>query len=152
MSSAPACPLIPRHPDEFHATPWDAHANRPVVDGKYQDPVTGELRTACGSIRGGPPSVDIVIMNINVSSCNYIARASRDLPTRTLLCHIMKVVEQHMLGIDSVNATEYSIRLVLCHQFENLDQWREISGAIVDGFREPGYRQRLDRLSESGSS
>jgi len=91
-------------------------------------------------------------MNISISSCNHIARASRDLPTRTLLCHIMKVVEQHKLEIDSVNATEYSIRLVLCHQFENLDQWGEISSAIVDGFREPRQYGGLEGPAESGSS
>ena len=44
---------------------------RLVVDGKYEDPVTGELRQDCGTTRNGPTPVDIVVINLHIGTCNY---------------------------------------------------------------------------------
>jgi len=137
MSSGPACPrfTLPRHPDEFHGGDWHSTKDCPIVDGKYEDPDTGEICEAEAYRRSGPPCVDIVIMNLDISSLDHLVRASRALPLRTYLCHLMRVVDERKLGLDSLTATAYTIRLVLRHEFTSLDEWREVSRQLVDGFR-----------------
>jgi len=137
-SPGPACPLVPftaKHPDEFYPSGWDSEAKRPVVGGKYEDPATGELRDACGITTGGPPSVDLFVSNVHVSSLAHAMRASRPLPMRTLLRHLLSVVEKHNLDIDSVTATPYAIRLVLSHEFASLNEWMVVSNEMGFGYR-----------------
>jgi len=104
------------HPLEFHAPGWHGEANTPVIDGKYCDRATGELRDSNNHEEyAGPPAVDIVVKSLHAdtSQCGY--RAARAFPMEALLCHIVSVVAQHKLTLDSVVATPYAIRVILAH-------------------------------------
>jgi hypothetical protein len=54
---------------------------------------------------------------------------------RTLLSHLLGVVEKHNLDIDSVTATPYAIRLVLSHGFASMDEWMDVSNEMGFGYR-----------------
>lgn len=49
-------PLLPSSGQR--GQPWTIDGY-PIVDGKYHDLVTGEIKTHTGSFRGGPPSVSV---------------------------------------------------------------------------------------------
>lgn len=104
--------------EDFHPVHWDAEAKRPIVDGKYSDSKTGGLRTSTGAVYTGPPSVDIIIMNLHEDSNGGIYRATRPFPVEKLLFHIMRIVHERGLQIDSVNATAYAIRIILAHELK----------------------------------
>ncbi|KAK5994622.1 hypothetical protein PT974_05103 [Cladobotryum mycophilum] len=122
----------PDHPDEFHSPGWDDDAKRPIVDGKYNDPATGELRSATGYIYAGPPAVDMVIMNLHESSNTHIFRAQRSFPVEKLLFQIMRVVHDRELEIDSINATAYAIRIVLAHELTS-EEFAEVYQEMANG-------------------
>ncbi|KAM6510089.1 hypothetical protein FALCPG4_017717 [Fusarium falciforme] len=117
--------------DEFHPIHWDAEANRPVVDGKYNDPKTEELRTSTGTVYTGPPSVDIIIMNLHEDSNEGIYRATRPFPVEKLLFHMMRIVHERELQIDSVNATAYAIRIILAHELKK-EEFIEAAHAMLN--------------------
>ncbi|OAA69828.1 hypothetical protein ISF_03098 [Cordyceps fumosorosea ARSEF 2679] len=59
------------HPLELHAPGWHDEARTPVVDNKYYDRATGEIRTASEGDHQeymGPPSVDILIRSQHVDT------------------------------------------------------------------------------------
>lgn len=106
------------HPLEFHAPGWHDDGRTPVVDGRYYDRATGEVRlTSDGDHQEymGPPSVDIIVRSQHVDTTHCIYRATRAFPMEALLCHIMKVVGERKLEVDSVIATTYAIRINLSH-------------------------------------
>ncbi|KAJ4320928.1 hypothetical protein N0V84_005632 [Fusarium piperis] len=119
------------HGDEFHPVHWDAKAKRPIVDDKYNDPKTGELRTSTRAIYMGPPSVDIIIMNLHEDSNEGIYCATRPFPVEKLLFHMMRIVHEHGLQIDSVNATAYAIRIILTHELKK-EEFIEAAHAMLN--------------------
>lgn len=122
------------HPLEFHAPGWHDEGKTPVVDGKYYDRATGEIKLADGDYQEymGPPSVDILIRSVHCDTSHCAFRASRAFPMETLLCHIMKVVGDKKLELDSVMATTYSIRVTLAHELTP-DQFSDISMNMANG-------------------
>ena|ERR1711934_483373 len=124
-----------RHPLEFHGPGWHDEARTPVVDGKYYDPATGEIRTASDGDHQeytGPPGVDIIIRSQHIDTVECVYRAARSLPMETLLCHIMKVIEEKKLELDSVMATTYTIRVILSHDLRS-EEFIEIASAMAHG-------------------
>ncbi|KAJ2981346.1 hypothetical protein NQ176_g2085 [Zarea fungicola] len=122
----------PKHPDEFDCPIWDYEANRPVVDGKFNDPKTGEVRIDTGAGYLGPPAVDLIITNIHGDSDFKIYRSQRPFPVETILCHIMRIVGDRSLKIDSVNATPYAIRVVLAHPLD-VEAFDEVTDQMSNG-------------------
>ncbi|GKZ36771.1 hypothetical protein AbraIFM66950_007968 [Aspergillus brasiliensis] len=122
----------PRHPDEFFTPGWDAESNRPVVDGKYHEPKTGELRPAIGRQFAGPPAVDIIITNLHEESCGRVYRAQLPFRVERLLVWIMGVVEDRKLQLDSLNATPYAIRVVLAHELTG-GEFTEVASTMAKG-------------------
>ena len=123
------------HPLEFHAPGWHDEERTPVVDGKYCDRATGEIKLASDGDYleyMGPPAVDIIVRSQHIDTVNCIYRASRSFPMETLLCHIMKVVGDRKLELDSVIATTYSIRVTLAHELTP-DQFSEIALNMANG-------------------
>ncbi|OAR00554.1 hypothetical protein LLEC1_07018 [Akanthomyces lecanii] len=123
------------HPLEFHGPGWHYEARTPVVDGKYYDRATGEIRAASDDDHQeymGPPAVDIVIRSQHIDTVQCVYRASRTLPTETLLGHIMNVVGEKKLDLDSVMATTYTIRVILSHEMR-LEEFCEIASAMAHG-------------------
>ncbi|KAK1752049.1 hypothetical protein QBC47DRAFT_389513 [Echria macrotheca] len=121
------------HPLEFHAPGWHGEAKTPVMDGKYCDRVTGELRSSNNHEEYiGPPAVDILVTSIHADTLDCSYRAARRFPMEALLCHITRVVAQHKLDLDSVVATTYTIRVVLAHEL-TVDAFSNICGEMVNG-------------------
>lgn len=123
------------HPLEFHAPGWHDEERTPIVDGKYYDRATGEIRLASeGDYQEymGPPAVDIIVRSQHIDTVKCIYRASRPFPMETLLCHIMKVVGDKKLELDSVIATTYAIRVTLAHELTP-DQFSEIALNMANG-------------------
>ncbi|PYH38301.1 uncharacterized protein BO87DRAFT_373180 [Aspergillus neoniger CBS 115656] len=125
-------PFHREHPDELHTPSWHAASNRPIVDGKFNDPETGEVRDAGGLVFSGPPAVDIIITNIHEGSSNNIFRAQLPFRMEKLLAWILRVVGERKLQLDSLNATPYAIRVVLAHEL-NEGQFHEIAHEMATG-------------------
>ncbi|RAH63296.1 hypothetical protein BO85DRAFT_444592 [Aspergillus piperis CBS 112811] len=125
-------PFHREHPDELHTPSWHAASNRPIVDGKFNDPETGEVRDAGGLVFSGPPAVDIIITNIHEGSSNNIFRAQLPFHMEKLLVWILRVVGERKLQLDSLNATSYAIRVVLSHEL-NEGQFHEIAYEMAGG-------------------
>ncbi|CAI7565639.1 unnamed protein product [Penicillium crustosum] len=101
------------HPLEFHAPGWHDEERTPIVDGKYYDRATGEIRLASeGDYQEymGPPAVDIIVRSQ----------------------HIDTVVGDRKLELDSVIATTYAIRVTLAHELTP-DQFSEIALNMANG-------------------
>lgn len=123
------------HSLEFHGPGWHDEARTPVVDGKYYDRATGEIRLAADGDHQeymGPPSVDIIIRSVHIDTVQCSYRVVRAFPMEILLCHIMKVVGDKKLELDSVIATTYSIRVTLAHEL-TIDQFNYISLNMGNG-------------------
>ena len=122
----------------FDSPVWDMESERPIVDGKYNDPVTGEIRKATGCSYYGPPAVDIIVTSIHADTAGCVRRTAQTFPMEFILCHIFRIVEKRNLQLDSCLATKYSIRLTLAHELtpgEFLTIAREI-GCVSDTAQE----------------
>ncbi|KXT05082.1 hypothetical protein AC578_7554 [Pseudocercospora eumusae] len=106
------------HQAEFHAPTWHYQNQTPVIDGKYIDRDTGETKTISVNQSEflGPPAVDVVIRSQHEDTTQCVFRASRAVPMEALLGHIMGIVGEKKLQLDSVMATAYAIRVVLSHE------------------------------------
>ncbi|KAF4964381.1 hypothetical protein FSARC_7680 [Fusarium sarcochroum] len=122
----------PEHLEQFYSPGWDGDSRQPVVDGKYHDPRTGELRKAEGGAYLGPPAVDIIIMSIHEDTNHCIYRAQRAFPVESLLCQIMSIVRERKLRIDSLNATQYAIRIILAHPLQS-NEFSEVADEMANG-------------------
>ncbi|KAH8123924.1 hypothetical protein FP744_10003155 [Trichoderma asperellum] len=122
------------HPHEFHAGVWDYEANRPVVDGKIEDPITGEVRpvTEGTSFYSGPPNVDITIMNLHADASGTF-RFQRAFPFERLLAHIMRVIDREGISLHALNATSYSITVVLADDLKDKGGYDKIAMEMVNG-------------------
>ncbi|UNI24511.1 hypothetical protein JDV02_010250 [Purpureocillium takamizusanense] len=126
-----ACGLT--HPLEFHTPGWHAAANTPVVDGKYLDRATGQVRTAADHVEyDGPPAVDIIIRNVHESSVECVFRAARPFPLRALLCHMARLLEEKNIELDSLFAAPYAIRVTLAHEFTH-EEFYDIAIEMANG-------------------
>ena len=122
------------HPQVLYTPEWHGDARTPVVDGKYHDPATGELRVASGD-HGyylGPPAVDIIIRSQHEDTCQCVYRAARPFPVEALLFQIMRVVHDRKLEVDSLNATPYAIRIILSHEL-TVEEFKEYSLEMANG-------------------
>ncbi|CAG9939670.1 unnamed protein product [Clonostachys rosea f. rosea IK726] len=122
---------------EFHDPGWHGVLKTPVVDGKYIDPKSGELRTITNDdtspgYYSGPPAVDIVIQNV---ATDGIYRMAQPFPMEALLSVIMGVIKEKNLSLDSVMATSYTIRVILSHEMTK-EQYREIARKMMHGIRD----------------
>jgi hypothetical protein len=118
----------------FHSGDWDYATKRPVVDGKFEDPVTGELRAQESSSYAGPPAVDIIIMNMH-EDYKGTYRSQRPFTVTAVLCHMMKIVKEEGLEIQSLNAMPYSVVLLLACEIPERE----------DGMK--GFNWVADRIS-----
>lgn len=128
-----SCQLA-KHPYEFHAGAWDYKANRPIVDGKIEDPITGQVRpiTEDTEAYAGPPNVDLTITNIHENSSG-VSRFQRPFPFERLLAHIMKIVDREGISLHALNATSYSITIVLAEDLEEKGGLSKIAFEMANG-------------------
>lgn len=88
----------------------------PIVDGKYHDLSTDEIKIHTGVLRGGPPSVSVYWNN-----CGAITRPDQFFAVgatsgHTVTEYIMRVGDMLRDGgcsVHSLNATEYSVNVIV---------------------------------------
>lgn len=92
---------------------WDAEFNRPVVDGKFAHPETGEIKEAgrLGFI-DGPPNIEIRIFNINSDVKLWNITASKPVSVDDLYLCVARHVHDKIYSLVSVNASAYSFTIV----------------------------------------
>jgi hypothetical protein len=98
---------------KLHYPVWDFDTKRPIVGGKIEDPVTGEVRDAGERKYNGPPHVDVVFMNLHEPSNMNVFRARCEPPLEDLLFRIVKIINDKSLQIHSLNVTLCNITLLL---------------------------------------
>lgn len=92
---------------------WDAEFKRPVVDGKFAHPLTGEILQAGNKgLIDGPPSIEIRLFNVDARVNVLNINQSTPLSIDALYTAVSKQVEKGIFSIISVNASQYSFTLV----------------------------------------
>ncbi|CAG9938465.1 unnamed protein product [Clonostachys rosea f. rosea IK726] len=123
----------------FHDPGWHGDLKTPVVDGKYMDPKSGEIKAIEDDVTedghpgycGGPPAVDIIVKSIHEDTIGCTYRAARPFPMEALLSAIMKIVKEKQLELDSVMATSYAIRVNLASKLTE-DEFGKIGGRMMN--------------------
>ncbi|GAB0145675.1 hypothetical protein EsHS_00006101 [Epichloe bromicola] len=143
----------PKHSQEISTPGWHGDEQTPVVDGKYYDRKTGELRTAIGHQEySGPPAVDILIKSQHVETADCCSRSARPFPVTALLCHMMRVVEERKLEIDSLVVTTYAIRLILDNEMTK-EEFYEAADKMSNGIWDTdGYESNAMAKKHSAAS
>lgn len=129
----------PQHPKEIYTPGWHGEEKTPVVDGKYYDRKTGKLIAATGAEYSGPPAVDLMVMSRHSKECNYYS--ARHFPVTDLICHILRVVEEQKLEIDSLVVTTYAIRLIINDEM-TVERFTHVADRMSNGiWNEVNIRQ-----------
>jgi hypothetical protein len=88
----------------------------PIVDGKYHDLATGEIKTHTGLKRAGPPSLSIYWNNCgDVTSPDHffaLGCSSRHTVTE-YLARVGEMLRQGGCTISSLNATTYAVNVIV---------------------------------------
>jgi hypothetical protein len=106
-----------------HIVNWDVQLGRPVVDGKVQDPVTGEIREAGRQgLQDGPPSIEFRLFNVNADI--DVVSITKSIPVRLekLYLWVAKQVHDEVFSIISINASAYSFTLI-CNILVSADEF-----------------------------
>ncbi|KAK2592415.1 hypothetical protein QQS21_009898 [Conoideocrella luteorostrata] len=130
----------PQHPKEIYTPGWHGDDKTPVVNGKYYDRKTGKLITASGVEYSGPPAVDFMVMSPHSDKCSYYA--ARPFPVTDLTCHIMRVVEDLNLEIDSLVVTTYTIRLMINDEM-GVEEFSHAADRMANGIWDQGSVEQL---------
>jgi hypothetical protein len=98
--------------------PWtpDGH---PLVDGKYLDLATGENKTYSGPVIFGPPTIVISWFNKHITgpgSMFTMETTTRAGSVSECIIRIGKLLQTGALVLDSLNATTYSISVIMLTQ------------------------------------
>ncbi|KAJ6442750.1 hypothetical protein O9K51_03925 [Purpureocillium lavendulum] len=108
------------HPWEIHAPQW-VEGKTPVVDGKYIDLKTGDLKEATSNWRLGPPAVNCAIYAISTGI--RVAQNQMTFPVDKVLWRLINAVHKYDVEVDSLTATPYTVRLILRHDF-SMEEWK----------------------------
>jgi hypothetical protein len=91
-----------------HIVEWDWDFNRPIVDGKIQNPITGEIQEAGKIHKDGPPSVKVALFNMNPAQRMRSMHSDHAVAMETIYLGIGKLMRDGIIKLVSVNASEYS--------------------------------------------
>src|SRR5277367_927547 len=91
---------------------WDVKYDRPVVDGKITNPITGEIEEASPPYRAGPPAVDCIWHNQTASSTFRSSRCSFNASVDDVFLEIAKHVRDGVYNIVSICASAYSFAII----------------------------------------
>jgi hypothetical protein len=92
---------------------WDAKYNRPIVDGKVTNPSTGAIESAGPMLVAGPPSISASWFNVANNPTWRSLHAPVNCPIDDLLCAIAVHIKEGLYSIDSLNASAYSLTVVV---------------------------------------
>lgn len=121
QSSAPAetpAPADSSAPPRQLEPLWTPDGSSPIVDGKYVDLATGEIKTHTGPFRGGPPALSVYWQNRLATgrADQFLVIAKTVSHTVSLNDYIARVgdlLRKGVCKVDSINATRYNIYLVV---------------------------------------
>ncbi|CAG8059105.1 unnamed protein product [Penicillium salamii] len=96
-----------------YQTLWHPEHKVPIVNGRYQDPRTGEIRqnTRTDTFLG-PPFVHVTWFNNIANSTFRSIGATLAAPIDDVLVSIANHVKENIYSITSINATLYSVTVV----------------------------------------
>ena len=96
----------------------------PIVDGKYQDLSTGELKTVEGGRTIGPPSLSVFWHNKHTKRerGSFISTAFYSPASVTeYLARVGEFLSTGVCEVDSLCATKYSVNLIITTQLSDKD-------------------------------
>lgn len=96
----------------------------PIVDGRYHDLVTGEIRTHTGNFRAGPPSLSIYWQNRGGSDRRdlfYAVGATSKYNVTDYLFRVGEMLRREMCTVSSLNATEYAVNVIVITELSNME-------------------------------
>jgi hypothetical protein len=98
-----------------YLTKWHAEYKVPMVDGKIQNPNTGQIEDASEArFYAGPPSVQTTWLNIHGESDFRIVGASFAATIDEVFVNIAEHVKDNVYSIVSISASAYSMTVVCC--------------------------------------
>jgi hypothetical protein len=98
-----------------YLTKWHAEHKIPIVDGKIQNPNTGQIDDASeASFYIGPPSVQTTWLNIHDESDFRIVGVSFAATIDEVFVNIAEHVKDNVYSIVSISASSYSMTVVCC--------------------------------------
>ncbi|KAF7183556.1 hypothetical protein CNMCM7691_003835 [Aspergillus felis] len=119
-----------------HLTQWHPEHKVPIVDGRFQDPNTGEIQQNTRTDTYlGPPSVHVMWFNVHDSSSFRGLGATFNASINEVFITIADHVRDGVYSIISLNASLYAVTVVC-----ETDKAREEVGGVIQGFL---YRQFL---------
>ena len=71
-------------------------------------------------------------MSLHEETNGIVHRAARPFPMEKLLYQIMQIVNDRKLRLDSIQATSYTIRVVLAHELK-VGELRDVANDMVNG-------------------
>lgn len=114
-------PLLPSSGQRSQSWTIDGY---PIVDGKYHDLVTDEIKTHTGLFRGGPPSVSVYWQNRGGSNRHDLFYAVGAISRRKMTDYLVGVGEMLKAGkciVSSLNATEYAVNVIVVTELSTVD-------------------------------
>ncbi|KAH6679953.1 hypothetical protein F5X68DRAFT_212399 [Plectosphaerella plurivora] len=89
----------------------------PIVDGKYHDLATGEIKTHNGLRRGGPPSLSVYWHSRGTSTSQadslFAVGAFNALPVTEYLVRMGEMLREGTCTVGSLNVTEYAVNVIV---------------------------------------
>ncbi|OBT82024.1 hypothetical protein VE02_09815 [Pseudogymnoascus sp. 03VT05] len=114
-------PLLPSSGQRSQLWTIDGY---PIVDGKYHDLVTDEIKTHTGLFRGGPPSVSVYWQNRGGSNRHDLFYAVGAISSRKVTDYLVRVGEMlkaEKCIVSSLNATEYAVNVIVETELSTVD-------------------------------
>jgi len=111
----PAAAVQPSHWDVQPTQSWTLDGY-PIVDGKYLDLATGQIKVHSGRMMGGPPAIAVYWNNRLCTGRTDQFRAISASSSCSLSEYLIRVGQLLTTGactIDSLNATTYSVNVVV---------------------------------------
>jgi hypothetical protein len=109
-----------------YSVKWESKYNRPTVNGKVQNPETGEIEDVESKTSwSGPPSVDAVWINIHGDSDFKIVRTSFCVTVDEVYLEVANHIRDKVYKIVSISASAYSFHIT-CLTEKSLDEFRPV--------------------------
>ncbi|RHZ57666.1 uncharacterized protein CDV56_101654 [Aspergillus thermomutatus] len=112
-----------------HLTQWHPQHKVPIVDGRFQDPNTGEIQQNTRTDTYlGPPSVHVMWFNVHDSSSFRSIGATLNASINEVFIALADHVKNEVYSIISLNASLYSVTVVCSTGKSQV----EVGGVIQD--------------------
>ncbi|MCJ1311474.1 hypothetical protein MMC25_005146 [Agyrium rufum] len=95
---------------------WDSNTNRPIVDGKIENPRTGAVEPKGSILMDGPPAIDTIWRTLDQPDHPSLARESNFMSLDQCLVMIAGLIRSGYLSFTGITATPYYV-FVLCQKY-----------------------------------